>query len=157
MENCDKGWPGSGQCCCNCMSQKKLMCHPWNKNFGQGSISEQCGWVCTIHYDDDEDGTGKNEAIFFDKEHGYCELHVPRVKRMTCDEMLEKVREDRPDQIIHKVLSYQNSPFGYFDVAVEMDMDQVYGGGIVTKHIKTVIPYPLQDAITWREKFEVVK
>jgi hypothetical protein len=72
---CDKGWH-DGSCCCNCKNQLKLMCHPWNKEFGKGSISEQCGWVCTVRFDADD----KNEAIFFDKEHGMCKMHHPKTQ-----------------------------------------------------------------------------
>ena len=50
------------------------MKHPWDKDFGKGSISEQCGWVCTVRFDAGD----SNEAIYFDKEHGMCEMHCRR-------------------------------------------------------------------------------
>ncbi len=70
---CEHGWH-DGSCCCNCTNQLKLMKHPWNKDFGKGSISEQCGWVCTVRFDAGD----SNEAIYFDKEHGMCEMHCRR-------------------------------------------------------------------------------
>jgi len=82
---CDKGWGDSGECCCNCKYQKKLMCHPMNGNtklmgivedkvkFGKGSINEQLGWVCTMIF---EDGSNDGKYIFYDFEHGMCEMHT---------------------------------------------------------------------------------
>lgn len=71
-KNGHPGWH-DGSCCCNCKHQKKLMCHPWNKGFGEGSISKQCGWVCDVMY---EDESNKGEYIFYSFEHGMCELHT---------------------------------------------------------------------------------
>ena len=51
-EKCEHGWY-DGSCCCNCIHQLKLMKHPWNKEFGKGSIMESCGWVCTQTFEDD--------------------------------------------------------------------------------------------------------
>jgi len=84
--NCDKGWH-DGSCCCNCKHQKKLMCHPWNGNqkaygwlddkikFGKGSITQQCGWVCSVQFDDK---SNKDMLIYFDFKHSFCELHERR-------------------------------------------------------------------------------
>lgn len=65
-----------GTCCCNCANQRKLMSHPWNQKFGKGACTEVCGWVCIIQ---DEPELEIDEPVyqFFDKEHGFCELHVP--------------------------------------------------------------------------------
>ena len=71
---CEHGWH-SGECCCNCAKQLKLMKHPWNKEFGKGSITEQCGWVCTMQFDD---SSNKGEAVFYDFEHGMCEMYQRR-------------------------------------------------------------------------------
>jgi hypothetical protein len=84
---CDKGWH-DGSCCCNCLHQKRLMCHPWNGNqningildppikFGKGAISQQCGWVCAVQFEDD---SNNDQFIFFDFEHGFCELHKSKL------------------------------------------------------------------------------
>ena len=72
-KDCEHGYRGS--CCCNCKNQIKLMCHPWNKDFGKGSISEQCGWVCTMQF---SDGSNKGQGVFFFFFHGMCEMHCKR-------------------------------------------------------------------------------
>jgi len=69
---CKHGWK-DGSCCCNCKNQLKLMKHPWNNDFGKGLISEQCGWVCTGKFD-----ATSTDAIYFDKEHGMCEMYCRR-------------------------------------------------------------------------------
>lgn len=61
-------------CCCTCANQLELMKHPWNKEFGKGSITERCGWVCKVGLDMGEE----RQVIFFDREHGECELYTPR-------------------------------------------------------------------------------
>jgi len=78
MIKCEAGGLSGGQCCCNCGSQKKLMCHPMNGRgkfdkikVGQGSICDQMGWVCTIEYGDQ---SNKDEYYFSDRKHGMCEL-----------------------------------------------------------------------------------
>ncbi|KKM15404.1 hypothetical protein LCGC14_1696430 [marine sediment metagenome] len=59
-------------CCHNCTHQLRLMKHPMNKGFGEGSISEQCGYVCIVVY---EDESNKGEALYFNNQHGMCELY----------------------------------------------------------------------------------
>ena len=76
MKKCDSGraWDDGG-CCCNCKHQIRLNCHPWNKEFGKGSISEKCGTVCMAMLNCGEPGSGDfNAGIFSDNDHGYCEL-----------------------------------------------------------------------------------
>ena len=63
----------NGQCCCKCKHLIELMCHPWNKDFGEGSMSERCGWACTVMY---EDKSNEGKAIFSDRGHGLCELFM---------------------------------------------------------------------------------
>ena len=96
MNKCNEPGSYDGDCCCNCKFQMKLMCHPWNgeklvnkfvgsdliktksrSQFGKGSVLDQCGWICTVSNEIDKDG----EATFFDKEHGMCELHIPREEK----------------------------------------------------------------------------
>jgi len=75
-KKCDKGYNNeSGNCCCNCKHQKKVMCHPKNGNIGKGSINKQMGWVCMAEF---EDRSNKDEYMFFDFEHGFCELYMSR-------------------------------------------------------------------------------
>lgn len=71
MKKCHKGWH-TGECCCNCIHQLKLMCHPCNKEIGKGSISTQMGYICKVQFGD---GSNKGTSIFFQNGHGYCEFH----------------------------------------------------------------------------------
>lgn len=66
---CTLGWH-DGSCCCNCHHQLELHKHPSNSTFGRGSISEGCGWVCTLP---EYGGFG----IYMDTQHGMCECHTP--------------------------------------------------------------------------------
>lgn len=61
----------AGRCCCNCAYLITLNCHPGNKSFGKGSIKENCGYACTVQLDEMD----TKNAIFFDRNHGGCELH----------------------------------------------------------------------------------
>ena len=70
-----------GLCCCNCKHQVKLMKHPWNKEFGKGSIMEQCGWVCVAQNGDEPKGE-QVKVGFMDGEHSLCELHMPRTPKI---------------------------------------------------------------------------
>lgn len=72
-KKCDKGWH-TGACCCNCQNQKRLMKHPWNNVVGKGQCTEQMGFVCVLPDELEEN----HEYIYFESEHGYCELHMWR-------------------------------------------------------------------------------
>ena len=76
MEKCDKGWD-NGECCCNCKFQLTLKKHPHNQGFGKGYMSENCGYVCVHPF---EDGSNSGNAIYFEKKHGFCEMHTPKTK-----------------------------------------------------------------------------
>ncbi len=74
-EDCNRGF--KTDCCCNCTHQLELMCHPMNGGgkfdkikIGKGSIMDRLAWVCV----GPELSEGKR-AIFFDTEHGMCEMH----------------------------------------------------------------------------------
>ncbi len=67
--NCDLGY--KGQCCCNCKHQIQLRKHPFNSGFGSGSIMDVCGWVCL-----GPELTGGTSGIYFEKEHGLCEMYT---------------------------------------------------------------------------------
>jgi hypothetical protein len=70
---CEHGW--KGHCCCNCTRQIPLGKHPMNSGDGKGRMSEIMGYACTAFWDMD-----KNEPmIFFDKQHGMCEMHSPKI------------------------------------------------------------------------------
>ena len=84
QQPCDLGYRGA--CCCNCKFQLKLMCHPWNKNFGKGNIIEQCGWVCI----EPELGEGKS-GIYYDRVHGMCENWESRNKKKNNGNLQTKI------------------------------------------------------------------
>jgi hypothetical protein len=58
---------------------------------------------------------------------------------MTNKEMLEKIRFDRPSQIINEVISFKKNKRGFYDVKVDME-----GMFFETKvlHLKQRLPYP---------------
>ncbi len=58
----------TGVCCCNCLNQRELMCHPWNKDFGKGYKEQRCGWVCT-------DTSNQYSLEYTDYRNGICEQH----------------------------------------------------------------------------------
>ena len=84
--HCDQGY--KGDCCCNCIHQVKIHCHPLNGankelgfledklKIGKGSISNQFAWGCSL-FDKRPELTGNEERIiiFSDREHGMCEMH----------------------------------------------------------------------------------
>lgn len=85
----------SGQCCCICRHQIQLMCHPWNTKFGKGYMSQQCGWACIVEY---EDKSNKGRIIFYDHEHGLCELYQQQKQKRIMKK--SKSTGIRPKQII---------------------------------------------------------
>lgn len=58
-------------CCCNCKNQIIILKHPWNHGDGKGRITERMGFGCQIP----EMQEGQTSAVFFDAEHGMCEMH----------------------------------------------------------------------------------
>jgi len=65
-----------GKYCCNCINQMEVVCHPWNKTFAKGRMSERLGYVCISP--DLFDTNEQRQAVFFDSEHGLCELWTPK-------------------------------------------------------------------------------
>jgi hypothetical protein len=58
-----------GRCCCNCVNQKRIVGHPWNKEFFvRTPVNSTIGYGCTASELDDT-------IIFFETQHGQCELH----------------------------------------------------------------------------------
>jgi len=51
------------------------VCHPWNKTFAKGRISEIFGWLCAAPDFSMPDKQGLKAAVFFDGPHGMCEMH----------------------------------------------------------------------------------
>lgn len=76
--SCDDklAWDDGG--CCNCNNRLTLLKHPSNKLELKGSIGEKTGLYACLAPEIIEDN---NEAILFDKEHGYCEMYYPISKK----------------------------------------------------------------------------
>lgn len=72
------------ECCCSCINQIKIMCHPNNGRkiyygflpdkikIGKGPINRQLAWGCNAPLED------INKIYYFDSEHEMCELYHPR-------------------------------------------------------------------------------
>jgi len=63
-------------------------------------------------------------------------------KRNTNKELLKKIREERPNQVINKVYSYKKNEHGFYDVLVDME-----GHFFETKvlHVTETLPYPFSE------------
>lgn len=64
---CKTEW--KGRCCCNCVNQFEVMKHPWNEGAGKGRITETMGYGCR------PPEFASRTIIFFDRQHGLCEMH----------------------------------------------------------------------------------
>ena len=69
------------------------------------------------------------------------------------EEMLSLLREERPDQIIHKVYGFKKNKYGFYNVEVDMqlkiDLNNLFDSkckyDITTvKHTRQIIAYPLK-------------
>jgi hypothetical protein len=68
---------------------------------------------------------------------------------------LEKIRLDRPIQVINEVHSFKENEFGFYDV--EVDMEGMFFNTKIL-HVRQVLPYPLEaykkldmsDLMKWR-------
>jgi len=59
---------------------------------------------------------------------------------MTNEEMLSKLREERPNQVIHEVVSFKENDYGFYDVNVDMESDFL---GTKVLHTQSKLPYPV--------------
>lgn len=58
-----------GRCCCNCNYQRPIVGHPWNEEFFVRTTCQTIiGYGCTCPE------LGDN-IVFFQNQHGQCELH----------------------------------------------------------------------------------
>ena len=72
-----------GGCCCKCALQTKIFGHPWNQPPHKGSISTVVGFGCMASLGDPD--AGKYEGVvFFDREHGMCEMFTPKDEAKMC-------------------------------------------------------------------------
>jgi hypothetical protein len=72
---------------------------------------------------------------------------------MNNEEMLEKIRQDRPKQVIHEVISFKQNEYGFYDVKV--DMETMFFESKI-KHTKVTLPYPHSEyeKLTQKEQFD---
>ena len=78
---------------------------------------------------------------------------------MTNEEMLLKIREDRPKQVINDVLSFNENKYGFYDVQVDME-SMFLETKILHTHFK--LPYPQsgyeklskKEQLDWRWDYE---
>lgn len=69
--------------------------------------------------------------------------------------LLENLRKERPLQTIHKIYSFRENKYGFYDVFVDMEGKMF---DIKINHIKTTLPYPIleyekldeQQKIEWK-------
>lgn len=70
MLTCDQGH--DGKCCCNCVCQIELTCHPVNKTIAKGPTTQLFAYACvqqTSH-------PLKPRVMVMEGRHGMCELHT---------------------------------------------------------------------------------
>jgi hypothetical protein len=72
---------------------------------------------------------------------------------MTQEEMLEKIRQDRPTQVIHEVILFKENEYGFYDVKVDMET-MFFETKIL--HAKHTLPYPMSEyeKLSEKEQFE---
>lgn len=74
QDYCLKGWADkehnrNGCCCCNCVHQRPINGHPWNRGIVVKSrVSEIIGWGCA------SSDLAPN-ITFFESPHGMCEMY----------------------------------------------------------------------------------
>jgi hypothetical protein len=72
---------------------------------------------------------------------------------MNNEEMLEKIRQDRPKQVIHEVISFKQNEYGFYDVKV--DMETMFFESKI-KHTRVTLPYPFSEyeKLSEKEQFD---
>jgi|LakMenEpi03Aug12_release.lakeMendotaPanAssembly.Ray.scaffolds.fasta_scaffold255667_3 hypothetical protein len=68
-------------------------------------------------------------------------------------EMLQKIRKERPNQVIHQVISFKENEYGFYDVKV--DMESMFFESKI-KHTKCTLPYPFSEyeKLSEKDQFE---
>lgn len=73
QDYCLKGWADkesnrNGNCCCNCIHQRPITGHPWNKTYPlKSAVSNVIGWGCACP-------DLSPHITFFENPHGMCEM-----------------------------------------------------------------------------------
>lgn len=56
--------------------------------------------------------------------------------------MLDAIRAERPDQIIHKVIDFKKNDYGFYNVKVDMENNFF---NYFVMHVHAILPYPIED------------
>jgi len=73
---------------------------------------------------------------------------------MNKEELLEKIRKERPNQVIHNVISFKKNKDGYYDVLVDMEA-KFFESKI--KHTMETIPYPLSQHLKLKTEDKIAE
>ena len=73
--------------------------------------------------------------------------------KMDNKEMLEKIKQDRKNNLINEVISYKENEYGFYDVNVDMQSD-FFGTKVL--HSRCTLPYPYDkfEKLSSKEKSE---
>jgi hypothetical protein len=79
--------------------------------------------------------------------------HNQNKNNMSNEEILEKIRQDRPTQVIHEVISFKENEYGFYDVKVDMET-MFFESKIL--HAKHTLPYPTSEyeKLSEKDQFE---
>lgn len=78
----------------------------------------------------------------------------PTANPAKCEEMFEKIRADRPDQVINEVFSFKEGPYEIYWADVDMLGIGMNTVGIPIGNIRLSIPYPLKKYTDFLENFK---
>ncbi len=67
-------------------------------------------------------------------------MRAPTTDRLKCEEMLKKIRIDRPDETIHEVYGFKMGPHDIIWVDVNMGANIM---GTKVNHFHASLPYPI--------------
>jgi hypothetical protein len=72
---------------------------------------------------------------------------------MTNEEILIKLREERPSQVIHEVLSFKENEYGFYDVEVDME-SQFFETTVLHSRAKLPYPYAKYEKLSEKKKLD---
>lgn len=72
---------------------------------------------------------------------------------MNKEKLLKKLRKERPDQVIHEVISFDKNDYGFYNVKVDME-SMFFDTKVI--HTKTTLPYPMSkyEKLTESQQFD---
>jgi hypothetical protein len=78
---------------------------------------------------------------------------IKKMKKMTNEEMLIKIREDWPAQVIHEVFSFKENEYGFYDVEVDKE-SQFFDTTVLHTRVKLPYPYAEYEKLSEKEKLD---